>query len=59
MVGKAKTCAVIGIWHSDDTDSTGKNQNPGDVLVEVHAASVNPIDTMMIGKLHMSYIWTQ
>ena len=37
IIGKAKTCGVIGTWNSEDADSTGKNQNPGDVTLRIEA----------------------
>ena len=37
IVGKAKTCAVLGIWTSALKDSNGKFQNPGDVWTRVKA----------------------
>ena len=37
IVGKAKTCAVIGVWTSALKDSNGKFQNPGDVWTRVKA----------------------
>ena len=37
VIGKAKTCAVIGVWTSASVDSTGKNQNPGDLHKRVEA----------------------
>ena len=37
IIGKAKTCGVIGTWDTASTDSTGKNQNPGDVMLRIEA----------------------
>ena len=37
IIGKAKTCAVIGVWTSALKDSTGKYQNPGDTWTRVKA----------------------
>ncbi len=37
IIGKAKTCAVLGVWTSAQKDSNGKFQNPGDVWARVKA----------------------
>ena len=37
IIGKAKTCGVIGTWDSEEKDSSGKNQNPGDVALRIEA----------------------
>ena len=37
IIGKAKTCAVLGEWTSAQKDSHGKFQNPGDVWARVKA----------------------
>ena len=37
IIGKAKTCGVIGIYEADKVDSTGKGQNPGDLTLRIEA----------------------
>ena len=37
IIGKAKTCAVLGVWTSALKDSHGKFQNPGDTWARVKA----------------------
>ena len=37
IIGKAKTCGVIGIFDKAKVDSTGKAQNPGDLALRIEA----------------------